>query len=279
MKQRFVMIAAPDADSKMAADLARQWGKRAERLKAYIPYLATEMVRKAVQARIPNKQTYAAYKQSLETAAIVGVSPGEFAYCVRARIHSRRVRKIDVSKSLLYIRPRSKIGRVKPEILILEKYSPWTAAQLPFQPGKADAIVLTRKVNRRLVDQVSKKCARQRPRWRHALDKLGLHETKKKRLELPRKAKVLPDVVFEALRLEFGTGGTKARPHWRPAISGLVHGGISAMIRRHSGLKQAFTQPRFRGWKKWPPKTRNKVRIGEARSFMGFQKRLGIRAS
>jgi hypothetical protein len=145
-------------------------------------------------------------------------------------------------------------------------------------PKRGDALVISRRVNKREVERIEKIRMKDRPKWRRELDRVGVREVKKdRRLKIPKKVRVLPDVAFEALRLEFGLGGVKSKPHWRPSIRRLIATGIKSMIRRNNKLKQVFTDLGFRGWKKWPPKTRNKVRMAEARNYLPFQRKLGIR--
>jgi hypothetical protein len=75
--------------------------------------------------------------------------------------------------------------------------------------------------------------------------------------------------------LEFGLGGIKAKPHWRPAIRSLAKEGIRRILKKPE-FKKALTVPAYSGWTNWP--TGTKVRISDkvAKGYVPFQKRLGI---
>jgi hypothetical protein len=169
---------------------------------------------------------------------------------------------------------------VPPAIEVLERYNPWTIDTLPFQPERSEAMIISRKVDRREADRVSKLRKRDTPQWRAELDRAGVRNIKKDRqIKPPKSVKTIPDVAFEALRLEFGLGGVKGHAHWRPAILRLVHGGVKHEVRHKKDYAKTLTSLKFRGWKKWPTRTRHKIRIAEAQKYVPFQKKLGIRVT
>lgn len=268
----------PDRRGKRVERLLPQWLKRTAHFQKYLPYLAAKYVLNELLERIPKTEEWFPYRASLEIAKVTGTPRELSAYTLRSNVRDRRVRQVDAPKTVLYIRSKSRLRRVKPEIEILEKYSPWTLQTLPFMPKRGDALVITRRVSKREVAEIEKQRMKDRPKWRRDLDRAGHREINKdNKLKLSPKARMLPDVAFEALRLEFGLGGVKGKPHWRPSIRQLKTTGFKSMLRRDRSLKRAFTDPNFRGWKRWPPKTRHKVRSGEARNYLPFQKKLGIR--
>jgi hypothetical protein len=145
-------------------------------------------------------------------------------------------------------------------------------------PKRQDALVISRRVSKHEADRITKARMKDRPKWRHELNRYGHREIKKdRRLNISKKVHALPDVAFEALRMEFGLGGVKPKPHWRPSIRKLIAIGFKSMLRRDPRLKQTFLRPGFQGWKHWPPKTKHKVRMAEARNYLPFQRKLGIR--
>lgn len=278
MTRDFSFIVKPDRRGKKIDRLLPQWEERTERFHRYLPYLAAKYVLGELLELIPKTEEWAPYRASLEIAKVSGTPRDIVAFALRSNVRDRRVRQVDAPKTVLYIRSKNRLRRVKPEIEILEKYSPWTLQTLPFMPKRGDALVITRRVSKREVTEIEKKRTKDRPKWRRELDQSGHREVKKdNKLKLPKKAQMIPDVAFEALRLEFGLGGVKGKPHWRPSIRRLKTTGFKSILRRDRHLKQAFTDPNYRGWKRWPPRTRHKVRIGEARNYLPFQKKLGIR--
>ena len=268
-----------DRNTKALNVLMSQWPERAERIQRLLPYLAAHYVLQKILEKIPNQDDWAAYRSALEVVAVIGAKRGLSAYALRASQHRRKVRQVDVPRTILHVRPNRRLRRVKPEVTILEKYSPWTVQTLPFTPKRSDAIVISRKVGKKEADKVTKARLKDRPAWRKALDHVGRREIHKdKRLEIPKKVKALPDVAFEALRLEFGTGGMKAIPHWKPAIRELISTGIRSILREDPKIKRALTRLSFTGWRRWPPRSRHKMRISDLKSFASFQKKLGFRA-
>jgi hypothetical protein len=277
-RESFSIQIKGDRRGQRTARLLPQWLKRTERFQRYLPYLAAKYVRNELLERIPKTEEWSAYRASLDIAKVTGTPRDLFAYTLRSNMRDRRVRQVDAPKTVLYVRSKNRLRRVKPEIEILEKYSPWTLQTIPFMPKRGDALVITRRVSKREIVAIEKKRLKDRPKWRRELDREGHREVKKdNKLKFPQKAHGMPDVAFEVLRLEFGLGGVKGKPHWRPSIRQLKTTGFKSMLRRDRSLKRVFTDPTFRGWKRWPPKTRNKVRIGEARNYLPFQKKLGIR--
>lgn len=259
--------------------LIEQWPERAEHIRRFVPYLAAHFVLRKILEKLPSQDDWAAYRSALEVVSVIGAQRGLSVYALRASHHRRKVRQVEVSRTILHVRPNRKLRRVKPEITILEKYSPWTVQTLPFTPKRSDAIVISRKVGKKEADKVAKARMKDRPAWRKALDHVGRREVHKdKRLEIPNKVKALPDVAFEALRLEFGTGGMKSIPHWKPAIRELISTGMRSILREDPRIKRAFTRAGFTGWRRWPPRSKRKTRMSELKSFASFQKKLGFRA-
>lgn len=267
-----------DRKSKAVQKLVKEWNVRFDRFKKLVPHLAAKYVRKQILEKTPKTEEWAPYRNSLEIGRVAGTPAGVSAAILRSNVRHRRVRRLDGPKTVLYVQPKRQLRRVRPEIQILQKYSPWTLQTLPYMPKRSEAVVISRKVSKREVAYVAKARQKDRKLWRRALDKAGKREVQKGRKSLLSKSiKTIPDIAFEALRLEFGWGGVKPTPHWRPAIRRLITIGFKAMLRREPKLKRALTQLRFREWKKWPPKTRHKIRMSEIRNYLPFQRKLGIR--
>lgn len=256
----------------------REWGARVDKVMAMIAYQTATAMKDLVAGRIPTKDDYATYADSLEVVRVAGVSPEDgVAFAIRVKPRARRVRQVDSKKVVLYIRPRRRLARTPPQIEILEKYNPWTLDTLPFMPKKREALVIMRRVNGREVTKIAEQRKRDKSEWRKDLSRVGVLPAQKgTQPKLGRHAKAVPDVAFEALRLEFGLG-VQPKPHWRPALRQFLPSGFQGMLRKMPGLKAALTKPNFYGWRKWPPKTRNRIRVQDATSFMPFQKKLNVR--
>lgn len=276
MKRRGLEIRIElDPKFRKAAELVREWPARTSRFRRVVPYLAAHYVRDKILEFLPTQDDLAPYRSAIE---VVGVSGGA-VYAVRVSARKRRVKKVDIPRTVLYVQANKRLSRTLPEIAVLEQYSPWTVQTLPFTPKRSEALVVSRKVSRREVERIAKARMRDQQEWQKALSKAGRREVRKdKRLDIPKKVHALPDVAFEALRLEFGLGGVKGQPHWKPAIRDFLSSGLKGMLRQDRRLVHLFTKKSFTAWKRWPPRTATKIRMGELRNYLPFQKKLGIRA-
>jgi hypothetical protein len=272
-----ISISADRRSTKIVA-LTASWAERSAHFQKLLPYLAAHYVKHSILEHVSKEEEWAPYRASLDIAKVVGGPKGLTVYALRSNPRHRHIRRIEAPKTVLYVRAKRQLRRVKAEISILERFNPWTLQTIPFLPSRAHCVLISRRVSKGEVERVTKARVKDRPRWRRALDRTGHREVKKdRRLKLPKKVHTVPDVAFEALRLEFGLGGVKGKPHWRPSIRRLISTGFKSMLRRDPHLKQTFTHAGFRGWKHWPPPTRHKIRMAEARNYLPFQRKLGIR--
>jgi len=92
----------------------------------------------------------------------------------------------------------------------------------------------------------------------------------------PKNLKGVPDLVFTALRLEFGQGNFKPKPHWRPALWTLKRAGLPKLL-KDPNFAKTVCDPNFKGWMSWPKKTSKRISAKVAKSFVPFQKKLGIK--
>lgn len=269
-------------DVKDLGKLLKEWPERTTAIRAQTTYLSTERVYKDILNRIPSAQEFSTYRKALRFGHVAGTSKEEPAFAIYADSKAQRVKRLDRNKVLLYIKAKRKRRiRTPPEIFILEKFNPWTIDTLPFSPDKRWALTITRKAGARVVDSVAAKKKFQRSKIRKALFKAGVRKLKKdNNLKVPKSITGLPDIALEAIRAEFGLG-KRSNPHWRPAILGLVHGGLRSMLKTATGkeLISALTESDFQNWRKWPTRTTRQLKFAEARKYIGFQKRLGLRVS
>lgn len=260
--------------------LIKQMPLRLRKLRSEFLYRAVKFAFDELTNRIPATQELRAYRSSLEMARITGVGKDSDAYAIRANLKARLVRKVDVPRTILYIRARSKLRKVPPEIAILERFNPWTVETLPFVPNRKDAVMVQRKSNNKEVVSVAREKNRLSKEWKRELARVGIRGSKlaKARVKLAKPIKVIPDVFYDALRLEFGLGGMKPKPHWRPAILRMMTTGVPS-IRSALFTKDNLTQFQRRAWVNFPTRVSKRITVSEAKSFAEFQRRLGIRVS
>jgi hypothetical protein len=253
--------------------LEQDFKQRLQHWQKQVVYKSAEYTRDRVLAGIPATSEYKLYRDSLEVARITGMDKLGSGYSVRVPIKKRKAKGIDPAKSLLYVKPTRTLSRKRRTIQILAEHSPWTIDTLPFWPSRKDAKVIVRRASAKEVTEISKKLKRTgKLTWKKALSKAGLRPT----LKLPRDAKIVPDLAFSAIRLEFGQGGTQPKPHWRPSIRSLV----TEMLPRldnSSELRTMLLAPTSKGWKNWPTRTKGSISSRMAESYIPFMKRLRVK--
>jgi hypothetical protein len=247
----------------------RQLNKRVDAVTEALAYESARFVLEEVKSRLPSSGDEGEYARSLELVKVSGVKSG---FAIRAKTKRKKVRAIDTTKQVLYVRPKSRrVGRTSPEIVVLARYSPWTASTLPFFPPKNKATVISRKVRRGEYEAIEGDRNKDRNRWTMDLEDLGIKPAKS--LEISPRSEVIQDVAFEALRIEFGLGGSRRRSHWRPALKSLANQEIRRMLSPESFVMKPLYSP-FSSWSALPKEVKGSITVSEAVKFEGFQKRL-----
>jgi hypothetical protein len=268
-----MMTIRPSSGNARAYQLLSEWPERVPKFMAYFTYLAAKQAYANVIGKMPNSDEWRMYKRSLKLARISGMTAG---FAIKADVKSGGGGKQkEPVKEVVYVRPAKRSRKKDKRVAVLERYNPWTWDTLPFTPSKRQATLVTRKVRTREMAKVAALRNGDRKKWSKALRRVGARVRKKGLSGASAKAKVVPDIAFEALRLEFGLGGAKSKAHWRPGIKNLVSSGLH-QIGRRSDIQAALTDPSFGGWRSWPPSTKGKSSISEAQGFAAFQKKLGI---
>jgi len=266
-------------ETKDIRRLLQEWPQRAAKVRQQLTYLAAEYAYQEILRRIPRSKATAAYREGLDFAEIGGLGSGESAHAVYVDLTTSKVRKVDARKAVLYVRPRKRSRRTPPEILVLERFNPWTASSLPFAPSRKYAVVISRRARKRDVNKIAEQRHRDRSKWEPLLRRAGVRKIRKDHdMRIPRSIRALPDVALDAIKMEFGLGSGDQKAHWRPGVAGLQKRGLKQILQSNRDLERAFTRSDFQHWNKWPKRTRRRVRLGEARKFEAFQKKLGIRA-
>jgi len=281
VKPLFQISARPLGRTGGRVELLREWPNRLQHVLPMLPYLSAEYVQKYIRAQLPKGSDFHAYRRGLEIAKVKGLSPGQFAYALHIDLKNRLIRKVRPNSVLLYVHVRKKgaEARDKP-ILVLEKHNPWTMNSLPFSPDPRFAFITKKRVHPMVVQATTDRRLKERPVWVRELSRAGHRYkfTRKDRWRFPKKARVLPSIALEALTLEFGLGGAKAKPLWRVGIRRLIKAGLRSFIKNPKYFVFPLTKPSYKLWKKWPIRTRHSIAATKAaRDYVPFQKKLGIR--
>lgn len=277
MKKLFSITVKPLAGAEGRLELIRDWPERMEHVQPMIPYLAAEYVHKYIRAKLPRGSDYRAYRQGLEVAKIRGLGEGEYGYALQINMKSPLVRKIRPNQVLLYVHAKKRSTRTDPTVAVLEKYNPWTVDSLPFTPNPKVGFVKTKKVRAPVVVKTTQARMKQKSAWSRELAHVGHRDVHKdRRLKIPKKVQFLPAIALEAMKMEFGLGGSKSQPLWRMGVRHALQGGIRAVLRNPKYLVFPLTRPSYKLWKKWPPRTKNFIPATQAKKYTGFQKKLGL---
>lgn len=255
-------------------DLIQMTGEEApQRVKAVLrdfTLILAEFTLKTILARIPSTPENGLYRAALGVARVTGQDMGTAAHAVRVDKRSRKVTQVDAAKVVLYIRRRRKARKVSPEVVVLENYNPWTMDTLPFMPKRTEVRVISRVLSEGEVKKISEDRQQDAPKWKRDLAQVGVRNFRKRRSP---GFQTVPDVAFEALRLEFGLGGRQARPHWRPAIQAAKGIGLKKAT-SHPRVERTLTDPEYRDWV--IPLQAPTIPSTEAKQFEKFIKTLGF---
>jgi len=274
----FVDIQQSPRDINNWRMVTKELEDRAKAMHRMVSYAAAQEVFEQILQGIPGGATYKELRRALRVSEVGGTKKGtESAFVVHAPVKSRRVKKVDVGKTLLFVRAKKRLSRPDPAIKLLEDTSPWTADTIPFWPSKKEAVVVQKKASKREVDNTAKAKKSSLIGVRNQLREMG-RKVKKKKVGEPghigRKSKAVPDVGMLALELEFGGEGKRAKPIWRNALRGLKASGVGRLPDRYKVIREAWFNPNSKRWKRWPARM-DKIGKNEAAKYKGFQKRLG----
>lgn len=261
-----------DHEGKSTFKFISELGKRGKAFKRMLVWAMANDLHELVISKIPGERRFS----RLRDALVVGEGPDD-TFAVFIDTKASKVNKIDAPSTLIYVKPRRIQDRIRPEITILSNNSPWTVETIPFWPDSRQAMVVKRKVNKRIVDNITKLRNSQKLKVERELSALGQRSTDNaiaRRRMSARKAKAVPDMAFEMLTLEFGGGSERGQAIWRRSLKELIPGKIKTVLKRYKQIQFAIGEPRSGVWKNWP-RVDVKVKAVQLRSFIKFQKQLG----
>jgi hypothetical protein len=258
------VVCKPLRSNAQTLRYARELGARMQEVERRLVYSSARYVFDEIVRRLSGPR-FADYVRALKLVEVAGNEP---AYAIYAKPLQKRVRKLDPTTTGLYVVPITKrVAKVPEYVFVLERYSPWTMGTLPVFPSKRDARLVYRTLREEETEAVRKRNEAARTEWAKELTKLGV--TPKKNIEFPAKGKAVPDLAFEALRIEYGLGDGAGRSHWRPALQALAKGQIARMLENEMDLMDpAITNERV------TQEVEGVISSSEAAGFAGFAKRL-----
>ena len=252
--------------------------ERGQAMTRMVAYAVAKEAFDMLLGEIPDGNEYAELKRSLKLSEVGGPKKGkESVFAIHIPIKGRRIKSIDVSKTIISIIAKKSQNRPAEDILLLENNGPWTVDTIPFWPTTREAIIVQRKATKREADKVSKAQKHKIPKLLAQLKEMG-RSIKPIKPGAPgkigRNTKAVPDLAMLALNLEFGSNGTKSKPIFRKTFRSAKKS-IGGIANRFTEIKDAMTDPNSRKYKNWP-KRMDKISSAQASGFQGFQKRLGF---
>lgn len=276
---RLELSIKPDQDTEGVLEmLERTWKRRFKHLEAQIVYRSASTTLADIKHKLPQGQEFRKYSSSLELARITGLPEETVGYSIYGKTKQVSGRGLEPLRTIILVRARRSPRRLPQEVAVLVEHSPWTLNSIPFIPKKADAILIYRKVSERAVAKVDKDRKKDKGAWKRALIREGSSaKGLKDKLRLGNgRVKAIPDLALTGLNLEFGQGGTKAKPHWRTALSGLKRRTLPTMTKDRD-FARSVSDPGFKNWVGWPKKTAKRISARVAQTFVPFQKKLGFK--
>lgn len=266
-----------DEATKRRMQVILELGDRLAAVTRLVPYVGAAETYWGVLKRLPRSSQWSGYTKALAVVRVGPRTDSFSSFAVWARPQGAKVREFDADRHALYVRPKKSFAApVSKAARILHKFSPWTMETLPFSPKKNEAVVVLRRVSKREIANITKQRLKDRPEWSKQLAAVGHRQVREDRSPVELRTGVVRDLAFDALRLEFGYGGVKPVPHWRPALADAAQV-VRRLFSTQSVVSAALTRPNYSAWKKWAPRTESSIKISDLKSIRKFQKQLKIR--
>lgn len=230
--------------NKRPMKLIEQLPERAAAIVKTFPQLIAMDVLKMVQSGAP--RDIEGYPDMLKVKDLPSVQGWELtAILPPGWASSQRLRSVDVKRTVLYVRPKVKGGKVvEPATVVLERNNPWTMDTLPYEPSRFEASMLSRRVTEKEARQIEMLRREDLRAIRIELKGLGVQLRPTAKVLLSRR--VTRDIAFEVLRHEFGIPPIQGRAHWKPAIRTVPNMGTKKALK---ALEAWLSSPQDLGYR------------------------------
>lgn len=201
-----------------------------------------------VKEAIPEGTEMKAYKDSIETRRVTGsMKDSESAFAIISDPKPLKLQDLNPESYVIYAVPAGASTDFYGQLLI--QYSPWVKDRLPLNYADAQGVrFVHRKVTedetKRLTDVNDRVLKDNKVAFRRALAQLP--PKPEKEIEQLRPPESMPDIMFMALRMEFGIQSRHV-PHW-----GRAYRHREKILRRVLKDKKKYSRfvmdPNFNGW-------------------------------
>jgi hypothetical protein len=201
-----------------------------------------------LKSRVPRGGDMDVYRKSLKIVELSGVGSkvdGDVAFAIVAENEKLDVSKLPPSETVVYV--SAKGDKLSPRSTMAVEYSPWTLSWLPQELSMNEVRLVHRKVSRREIIKLGKEnekvVSKFSSQFARAGIKFNVNDIKGKEKATMHS---LPDIAFEALRMEFGIDRKQVR-HWGYAKD-RVMGHLKDMFKDKKTYGKYFSSE-FKGWK------------------------------
>lgn len=251
--------------------LLRHKKRRLEVVRHKIMMDFTEKFRDLVISKIPDTKEGVAYKEAIQTRELAGsFSVEELGYALIADPEEMMLYDLNQKETVVYIVPIN--DKVEQLSALLINNSPWVISRLPKNIGNLKDIKLVhRTVTENEADKVQETNINLLKKSKKSFEKAGAKYviSEDEKIDQP---KSMPDLVFMALRMEFGLY-SKQVPHWKYAIKNSKTI-LQEMFADKKEYARYLNNDDFNDWVK-PLKKIKKIPIKEFNSKFGdFQKKV-----
>lgn len=191
--------------------LLKDYGDRVENLERIVTKRLAEIFLEILKKYIPNDMDE--YLDSLRVVELVGgMEKNDFAFAVVADPEKMEASSLDPDTTVVYIVNMGQKISLLATLVIA--HSPWTLDQMPmgFNPNSVD--IIYREVSKSEVNRLRAVNKRVLMEKEGEFARAGSRRKSKKDLS---EMKAAPDLVFKAIRMEFGIQ-EKRRPHWSKSL-------------------------------------------------------------
>lgn len=264
-----------DERGRRSLKLLKQLPERMKLMERWVTYELAQRMHDEVVEGIPTGKAHSRYRKSIVLRRVL-VPGGRTSFSVSVDPKASGVKEVDPATLVVFVKSRRRrLRRPPPQIRVLERYNPWTLDTLPFLPGRDEAVIVSRPVSPQEVQAVAEARRRDASIWKTELARTGSIVRKKDKLSFPKQAgSIVPDVMFEGLRLERGLSGAKATPHWRPALVKTVQSARRLALQRRSVVVKLLSDPNWSG-RSLVPRVKG-LQTTQARKFRAFQELIGV---
>jgi len=226
-----------------------------------------EKVMKMAPINDPDLQNYA---QDLKLHKVLGRD----SYSILYRGKPEPSMTKDPKSTVLYVKEVFKsVGRWSDIFKVLGDYGPFSIDSWPMKIPKERAYVIYRTASESEVNEIKQKNKRESKELIVKIAKLGIRLNEKDFKVNIKDVGVTQDMAYTVIRKEFGLGGVKAAPHWKPAIREARSGSSVDDATNNIAVRNALGNPSYKGYEKLG-KMRDTVSASNLKETEKFQNKV-----